>query len=93
MAQVRARAVRRRRGRRGVKQGAAIEGGGGGGGDGGGGGEGELVFMGDDTWTSLYPAYFSRSYPFPSFNTRWVGGWAAGAIIVCVFFFHSLTDG
>ncbi|CAN0205625.1 unnamed protein product, partial [Ectocarpus sp. 8 AP-2014] len=29
-----------------------------------------LVFMGDDTWTSLYPTYFSRSYPFPSFNTR-----------------------
>lgn len=26
--------------------------------------------MGDDTWTSLYPTYFSRSYPFPSFNTR-----------------------
>lgn len=34
--------------------------------------DGELVFMGDDTWTSLYPTYFSRSYPFPSFNTRWV---------------------
>lgn len=33
-------------------------------------GGGELVFMGDDTWTSLYPTYFSRSYPFPSFNTR-----------------------
>ncbi|CAM9749750.1 unnamed protein product, partial [Laminaria digitata] len=30
----------------------------------------QLVFMGDDTWTSLYPTYFSRSYPFPSFNTR-----------------------
>ena len=40
------------------------------GGDGGGGLRGELVFMGDDTWTSLYPTYFSRSYPFPSFNTR-----------------------
>lgn len=35
-----------------------------------GGGDGGVVFMGDDTWTSLYPTYFSRSYPFPSFNTR-----------------------
>lgn len=33
---------------------------------------GKLVFMGDDTWTSLYPTYFSRSYPFPSFNTRYL---------------------
>lgn len=33
-------------------------------------GGGELVFMGDDTWVSLYPTYFSRSFPFPSFNTR-----------------------
>lgn len=31
---------------------------------------GQLVFMGDDTWTSLYPTYFTKSYPFPSFNTR-----------------------
>ena len=30
----------------------------------------ELVFMGDDTWSSLYPTQFERAYPFPSFNTR-----------------------
>ncbi|CAM9410497.1 unnamed protein product [Choristocarpus tenellus] len=29
-----------------------------------------LSFMGDDTWTSLYPGHFHRSFPFPSFNTR-----------------------
>ncbi|CAM9649322.1 unnamed protein product, partial [Phaeothamnion confervicola] len=29
-----------------------------------------LVFMGDDTWASLYPTQFGRSFPFPSFNTR-----------------------
>lgn len=28
----------------------------------------KIVFMGDDTWTSLYPKRFSRQYPFPSFN-------------------------
>lgn len=27
-----------------------------------------MVFLGDDTWTSLYPGRFIRSYPFPSFN-------------------------
>ncbi|KAF5301332.1 hypothetical protein FQA39_LY10730 [Lamprigera yunnana] len=27
-----------------------------------------IIFMGDDTWTSLYPNRFKRSYPFPSFN-------------------------
>ncbi|XP_067933838.1 GPI ethanolamine phosphate transferase 3-like [Watersipora subatra] len=27
-----------------------------------------VVFMGDDTWESLYPGRFLRSYPFPSFN-------------------------
>lgn len=41
---------------------------------GGGSPGGELVFMGDDTWTSLYPTYFTRSFPFPSFNTRCVSG-------------------
>ncbi|KAK9891009.1 hypothetical protein WA026_013342 [Henosepilachna vigintioctopunctata] len=29
-----------------------------------------IVFMGDDTWESLYPNRFKRSYPFPSFNVR-----------------------
>lgn len=29
-----------------------------------------IVFMGDDTWESLYKKYFSKSYPFPSFNVR-----------------------
>ncbi|CAN0164825.1 unnamed protein product, partial [Ectocarpus sp. 13 AM-2016] len=62
VAQVRERAARRRGASGGVN--AASSGGG------GSGGGGELVFMGDDTWTSLYPTYFSRSYPFPSFNTR-----------------------
>lgn len=28
----------------------------------------KVVFMGDDTWTSLYPKRFSRQFPFPSFN-------------------------
>ncbi|RZF45632.1 hypothetical protein LSTR_LSTR010583 [Laodelphax striatellus] len=28
-----------------------------------------LIFMGDDTWTSLYPGRFKREYSFPSFNT------------------------
>lgn len=26
------------------------------------------MFLGDDTWVSLYPNRFIRSYPFPSFN-------------------------
>lgn len=26
------------------------------------------VFMGDSTWTELYPRRFKREYPFPSFN-------------------------
>ncbi|CBN74927.1 conserved unknown protein [Ectocarpus siliculosus] len=64
VAQVRERAARRRGASGDVN---AASSGGGGSRDGGG---GELVFMGDDTWTSLYPTYFSRSYPFPSFNTR-----------------------
>lgn len=28
----------------------------------------KIVFMGDDTWTSLYPKRFLREYPYPSFN-------------------------
>ena len=24
--------------------------------------------MGDDTWTSLFPRYFSKTYPFDSFD-------------------------
>lgn len=28
----------------------------------------KLVFMGDDTWTKLYPKRFHRAFPFPSFN-------------------------
>lgn len=27
-----------------------------------------IVFMGDSTWTELYPKRFKREYPFPSFN-------------------------
>jgi len=27
-----------------------------------------IVFLGDDTWTKLYPARFLRSFPFDSFN-------------------------
>ena len=30
----------------------------------------KVVFMGDDTWISLYPSYFYKSYPFPSFNVK-----------------------
>ena len=31
-----------------------------------------VVFMGDDTWTDLFPPakYFYRSFPFPSFNVK-----------------------
>ncbi len=29
-----------------------------------------VVFMGDDTWMSLFPKYFKRSFPFPSFNVK-----------------------
>ena len=29
-----------------------------------------VVFMGDDTWTNLFPRQFLRQYPFPSFNVR-----------------------
>ncbi|KAK4885469.1 hypothetical protein RN001_001740 [Aquatica leii] len=28
----------------------------------------DIVFLGDDTWESLYPNKFKRSYPYPSFN-------------------------
>lgn len=28
----------------------------------------QMVFMGDDTWTSLYPNRFIRNYPYPSFD-------------------------
>ncbi|KAK6630161.1 hypothetical protein RUM44_005717 [Polyplax serrata] len=28
----------------------------------------KVVFMGDDTWTALYPGRFKRQYPYPSFN-------------------------
>lgn len=27
-------------------------------------------FVGDDTWEDLFPAYFTESHPYPSFNTR-----------------------
>ncbi|XP_015593772.1 GPI ethanolamine phosphate transferase 3 isoform X2 [Cephus cinctus] len=30
--------------------------------------KGGIVFMGDDTWTSLFPGRFLRQYPAPSFN-------------------------
>jgi hypothetical protein len=29
-----------------------------------------LVFMGDDTWATLFPTQFDIAYPFDSFNTR-----------------------
>ncbi|GFQ96243.1 GPI ethanolamine phosphate transferase 3 [Trichonephila clavata] len=29
-----------------------------------------IVFMGDDTWQSLFPNAFHRSFPFPSFNVK-----------------------
>lgn len=28
----------------------------------------KTIFMGDDTWSSLYPNRFSNSYPYPSFD-------------------------
>lgn len=30
----------------------------------------KIVFMGDDTWESLFPKQFHRSFPFPSFNVK-----------------------
>lgn len=30
----------------------------------------KIVFMGDDTWTSLYPGHFHEAYPYPSFIVR-----------------------
>lgn len=31
----------------------------------------KVVFMGDDTWLSIYPEeYFERAYPFPSFDVK-----------------------
>ena len=27
-----------------------------------------VTFMGDDTWESLFPGSFNKSFPFPSFN-------------------------
>lgn len=30
----------------------------------------KLVFLGDDTWESLFPRQFVRTYPFPSFNVK-----------------------
>lgn len=29
-----------------------------------------VVFMGDDTWESLFPGKFTRSFPYPSFNVK-----------------------
>ena len=29
-----------------------------------------IVFMGDDTWLDLYPKYFKRMFPFPSFDVK-----------------------
>lgn len=29
-----------------------------------------LTFLGDDTWTNLFPRQFHRSFPFPSFNVK-----------------------
>lgn len=29
-----------------------------------------VVFIGDDTWTNLYPNRFTRSYSYYSFDTR-----------------------
>lgn len=30
----------------------------------------KAVFMGDDTWMSMYPRSFAKSYPYPSFEVR-----------------------
>ncbi|EDO47657.1 predicted protein [Nematostella vectensis] len=30
----------------------------------------KITFMGDDTWTDLFPDAFHKSYPFPSFNVK-----------------------
>jgi len=29
-----------------------------------------ITFMGDDTWTVLFPGHFARSFPYPSFNVK-----------------------
>lgn len=30
----------------------------------------KITFLGDDTWTNLFPGRFNREYPFPSFNVK-----------------------
>lgn len=30
----------------------------------------KITFLGDDTWTGLFPKRFERSFPFPSFNVK-----------------------
>lgn len=29
-----------------------------------------VVFMGDDTWSSIFPNHFTKSFPYPSFNVK-----------------------
>eukprot|EP01133_Synstelium_polycarpum_P006808 gene6808-7913_t len=36
----------------------------------GGGSRRKVVFIGDDTWVSLFPHHFYSQYPFPSFNVK-----------------------
>jgi len=33
-----------------------------------------IVFMGDDTWTNLFPNAFVRAFPYPSFNVKDIDG-------------------
>lgn len=30
----------------------------------------KVTFLGDDTWTNLFPGRFNKEYPFPSFNVK-----------------------
>lgn len=30
----------------------------------------KIVLMGDDTWVDLYPNYFERQFPYPSFDVK-----------------------
>ena len=29
-----------------------------------------MSFVGDDTWSGLFPTQFDEAHPYPSFNTR-----------------------
>lgn len=60
-----------------------------------------VVFMGDDTWESLFPKKFHRSLPFPSFNVKDLHTVDNGILqhlyttsmyLVCMFLLHQKSS-